>query len=239
MLTLQNKKYSFSISRKVWLSLSIMVFGYLASMIVGFFLGINSESRLQRVSESVFPAAMQSKAALADFNEQVKNYNDAVVLGEESYLAEAQKRATASQNALKSLFTFIDYDETETKHLQQLLKELKDFTNAAGSLYTRMLSNMENDTLPKEALLLNQRTQELQKKLIDLTNTFSNNLKSELVNVGNATRNQRNWNMVVFIFAVSLSLFLVKIIIDRLVTQPLQKAADLATAMAEGDLSRK
>ncbi|MDQ1354059.1 MAG: Response regulator [Acidobacteriota bacterium] len=238
MLTLQNKKYSFSISRKVWLSLSIMVFGYLASMIVGFFLGINSESRLQRVSESVFPAAMQSQVALAEFKEQVQYYHNAVMTGEESSLTEARSRAARSQKAFKNLFTFINYDEAKTKNLQQLLRELTDFTTAADSRCSRLLSNIENED-PNEAELMQSRTQELQEKLTNLTNTFSSNLKSELVNVGNATRNQRYWNIVVFIFAVSLSLFLVKIIIDRLVTQPLQKAADLATAMAEGDLSRK
>jgi signal transduction histidine kinase/CheY-like chemotaxis protein len=184
-------------------------------MIVGFFLGIQSESRLQRVSESVFPAAMQSKVALAEFKEQIKNYEDAVTLGEESNLEEARKRASASQNALDSLFTFIHYDEAETKRLRKLQKELTDFTSTADSLYTRMLSNIENESLPEEASLLNQRTIELREKLKNLTDTFSNNLNSELVNVGNATRNQRYWNIVVFIFAVSLSLFLVKIIISR------------------------
>jgi len=238
-MTFQTNKYSFSISRKVWLSLSILILSYLASLVVGFFLGSESESRLQRVSESVFPAAMKSKVALTEFNEQVRKYNEAVVLGEESSLEEAQKRAFDSQYALESIFAFIDYDEAETKHLRELLKELKDFTAAAGSLYTRMLTDIENATFPKEASLLNQRTIELREKLIKLTDTFSTNLKSQLVNVGDATRNQRYWNMVVFIFAVSLSLILVKIIISRSVTQPLQKAAALATAMAEGDLSRK
>ena len=233
------RKYSFSISKKVWLSLSIMVIGYLASMIFGFILGIDIESRLHRVSESVFPAAMQSKAALTGFKEQAKLYQDAVVLGEEDRLAEAKARALEAQEALERLVKLMAYDEAQKREITDLLKELTDFTASANSLYTGMLSEMDNETLLEKAKGMTRRTGELQEKLIDLTDTLSNNLKRELENVSNATRNQRYLNMIVFFIVVTLSFILVSIIISRAVTHPLQKAAALAGAMAEGDLSRK
>ncbi|HLP61894.1 MAG TPA: HAMP domain-containing protein, partial [Candidatus Deferrimicrobium sp.] len=214
-----------------------MILGYLTSLIFGFILDIDSQSRLKKVSESVFPAAIQSKVALTEFNEQVRKYNEAVVLGEESYLEEAKSRAAAAHEALRNLFTFLDKDDD--KRIRLLLKELTDFTAAAGTLYTRMLVDIENESLAKEALLLSRRTVELREKLRKLTDTFSNHLKSELVNVGNAHRKQQFWNMAIFFIAVLVSLILVKIIISKSVTRPLQKAAALAGAMAEGDLSRK
>ncbi len=239
MTTTSSHKYPFSISRKVWLSLSIMIVGYLASMLLGFFLGIETEKRLQRVSESVFPAALESKAALTEFNAQARKYNDAVVLGEESFLTEAQARAAACRDALKRLLTFIEYDETEKIHLRGLLNEFTVFTAAADSLYSQMLSDMDDESNPGKAQEMRDRTDKLREKLTTLTETFSRNLKSELVSVGNVTRNQRFWNLVVFLIAVSVSLLLVSIIIIRAVTHPLQKAAALAGAMAEGDLSHK
>jgi hypothetical protein len=80
-----------------------MVIGYLASMIFGFILGIEIESRLHRVSESVFPASMESKASLTGFKEQAKLYQDAVVLEEEDRSTEAKASAMEAQDALNRL----------------------------------------------------------------------------------------------------------------------------------------
>jgi signal transduction histidine kinase/DNA-binding response OmpR family regulator len=233
------KKYSFSISRKVWLSLSIMIIGYLASMIFGFIRGSETETRLNHVSESVFPAAMQSKLALTKFNEQVKLYGDAVTLGEENLLEDVKTRADEVQDAFKQLVILVPQKESEALGIRELAKELRDFNAAAGTLYKGMLSEIEDDTLPGKAAQMNQRTRDLREKLTALTGTFSGNLKRELVNAGNTTRNQRYGNMIVFFLVVTISVFLVSIIINRSITGPLQKAEELAGAMAEGDLSRK
>jgi signal transduction histidine kinase len=216
-----------------------MVIGYLASMIFGFIMGIETESRLQRVSESVFPAAMESKAALTGFKEQAKNYQDAVVLGEEDRLTEANTSAREAQGALNRLVKFIEYHEIQKKDVEELLKELTDFTAEANSLYTRMLSEIDNEALSEKAKKMTNRTEDLQKKLNTLTNNLSDNLKRELENVSRDTRNQQILNVIVFLLVVILSFILVSIIISRAVTHPLQKAAALADAMAEGDLSRK
>jgi signal transduction histidine kinase/ActR/RegA family two-component response regulator len=248
-MPLSRHRYTFSISKKVWLSLSIMVVGYLASMIFGFILGIEIESRLHRVSESVFPAAMESKAALTGFKEQAKNYQDAVVLGEEDRLTQANASAREAQDALNRLVKFIEYHKTQKKDVEELLKELTDFTAEANSLYTRMLSEIDNgalsesetddEALSEKAREMKNRTEKLQEKLISLTDNLSNNLRRELENVSRDTRNQQYLNMIVFLLVVTLSFILVSIIISRSVTHPLQKAAALADAMAEGDLSRK
>jgi signal transduction histidine kinase/ActR/RegA family two-component response regulator len=234
-----SNRYPFSISKKVWLSLSIMVIGYLASMIFGFILGIKIEFRLNRVSESVFPAAMESKAALTKFKELAKNYQDAVVLGEEDRLTEANISAREAQGALNRLVKFIEYHKTQKKTVEELLNELINFTAAANSFYARMLSEIDNEALAEKAKEMSRRTGKLQEKLIALTDTLSINLKRELESVNHDTRNQQYLNMMVFLLVVTLSFILVSIIISRAVTRPLQKAAALADAMAEGDLSRK
>jgi len=216
-----------------------MIIGYLASMIFGFFLGIETESRLKHASNSVFPAALLSKAVLTEFNEQVKLYKDAVVFGEEDILVNSRARAAQAQDALKRLMAFFPNDEKEQKHMRELLKELIDFSSAANSVYTRMALDMDNQALFEKASEMTARTNKLREKLIILTNKVSNNLSSELVNVGNVIREQRYWNLVVFFIAVSISSILVSIIIARAVNRPLQKAAALAGAMARGDLSQK
>ena len=47
---------SLSLAKKIWLGLSILVFGYFVSMAIGIFLGLQTESKLQNVSEDHFTA---------------------------------------------------------------------------------------------------------------------------------------------------------------------------------------
>jgi signal transduction histidine kinase/DNA-binding response OmpR family regulator len=216
-----------------------MIIGYLASMIYGFIRGGKTEARLDRVSESVFPAAIESKVALTTFNEQVKLYRDAVTLGEEGLLQDAKIRAAEVQETLNRLVSSITHEESEKIGLRELAKELRTFNRQAVSLYSAMLSQIDNEKLSEKALRMNHRTREMRAKLNTLTDTFSANLKRELVNAGNTTRSQRYWNMIVFILVVTVSFVLVSIIINRSITQPLKKAAGLADAMARGDLSKK
>ncbi|MCP4146448.1 MAG: response regulator [bacterium] len=232
-------KYPFSISRKIWLSLSILIIGYLASMIFGFIRGSETETRLHRVSESVFPAAMLSKVVLTRFNDQVKLYNDAVVFGEEGKLKDAAFRAREAQTGLKRLIRLVGKGEAAKYAVGELLRELTGFSARAEDLYAGMLLEIDNETLTKRASAMTGKTKMLRRKLTALTQTFANLLKSELVNISDAGRNQRYWTMNVFFIVVFLSFLLVSILISRVVTRPLQKAAALATAMAEGDLSRK
>ncbi|MCP5046181.1 MAG: response regulator [bacterium] len=233
------KEYSFSISRKVWFSLSILIIGYLATMIFGFIRGREAEVRLNRVSESLFPAALESKAALTRFNELVKLYNDAVVFGEEDFLEKARASASESRAALDRLAGLLEHDEPQQSSIRDLTHRLNPFIADADSLYTRMLEEIDNEALQEKAAEMNRRTILIRAEFTGLTQYFSGKLKSELVRVGNDNRNQRYGNMIVFIIVLTISFILVSIIINRAITRPLQEAAELAGAMAEGDLSRK
>ena len=208
-------------------------------MIFGFILGINTEARLKHVSESVFPATLLSKAALSEFNEQVKLYKDAVVFGEQEILDNAKIIGMQAQKSLQSLHDLFITEKKEKQRIRLLLNELNQFTMEASSFYPSMISQMDDEALTQKAMAMISRIDSLRAQLTALTATYSNNLKSQLVAVGNATRNQRIWNLVVFLIVVSVSLILVSVIIFRAVTRPLQKAAALAGAMAQGDLSRQ
>jgi hypothetical protein len=50
---------SLRIAQKIWFGLGILILGYLASMMLGFFLGKRTESQLEVVEGSLFPAAIR------------------------------------------------------------------------------------------------------------------------------------------------------------------------------------
>ncbi|MCP4214073.1 MAG: response regulator [bacterium] len=176
---------------------------------------------------------------MTEFNEQVKLYNDAVIFGEEGISADVGVRAEASQGALTRMMALIGEADARKYGVPALVTELAAFTADAGSLYARMLRDIGNEALKKEAADMNRRTEKLRRELTFLTEAFSGFLKSELEDISNAGRSRRYWIMGVLFFVIAVSIFLVSILVRRSITRPLQKAAALASAMAAGDLSRK
>jgi len=62
---------SLSITKKIWLSISILIFGYFLSMVFGFVRGNENQKQLHYASEYLFPSAIQSQLALSAFKEQI------------------------------------------------------------------------------------------------------------------------------------------------------------------------
>jgi len=234
-------KYSIGISGKIWLSLSIMIIGYAAWMIIGFSRGQETLSHLTLVHEQLFPAAIQSKMASTDFNEQIRMYKEAVVFGKTELLEEAKARADGAQNALTQLLEVVRDDERKITEVRGIIKQLRNFTVEAHPLYKKMASETEDisSTVTGKAAQLNHESEAIKQGLIDLTDSFSDSLKKELVLVSKETRYQQYLDIIIFFIAVLVSLSVVKLIISRWVTRPLIKAAVLARTMAEGNLSLK
>jgi PAS domain S-box-containing protein len=224
---------------KIKLSLSIMILGYLIWMIIGHFRSNETLSQLNLVKTNIFPAFEQSTLALAKFNEQLKLYKDAVVFGKKELLEEAKTRGNESLEATIFLQEVNGNDKKKKKEIQLLVEQLKNFIINAHTIYSQMANGQENEATLKEASKMSHVLENIRERLNTLKEMFSNSLKDELSDVGNEMQFQRNLNVFVFFLMASLSSFAVLKVISRLVIRPLKQAAALASAMAEGDLTRK
>jgi len=236
-------KKSFSIAKKIWLSLSILVSGYLISMIVGFVLGQNTESRLRYVSEYLFPASKESRTALSAFNEQIRLYNNAVVTGEKSFTESAAEKSEEVQNALESIISLKGFDVQKKKEVKAVSELLKDFNKSAEDTYTKLSSafedNSDEDTEDKEleekAFYLARITKLIQERLGYFAATFADDLKKELAYVSNITLRQRYLNMLIFLGVVIITLSLIAMIIRRSIIRPLMRIVNIAEDINAGE----
>lgn len=94
---------SITISKKIWLCVSIALLGYFTSMAFGFFIASQTDSRLVTVSSYLFPASRFSQAAVTAFDHQIKFYTDAIVTGDDALLEEAQQKSDQARNALTEI----------------------------------------------------------------------------------------------------------------------------------------
>lgn len=87
-----------SISKKIWFSIGILITGYLVSMLAGFYLGLKTENQLLIVPDALFPSTMHANMALNAFDKQIKGYNDAILMGEETIFTMAHEKSRGRVN---------------------------------------------------------------------------------------------------------------------------------------------
>ena len=97
------KQLNKSISVKIWLSVSVLIIGYVVSMILVQTTGGKIKTRLNRVSDSLFPAAAISQNAVANFEKQTKLYQDAVMMGEAALVANATEESEKVKSYLNEI----------------------------------------------------------------------------------------------------------------------------------------
>ncbi len=227
---------SMGITQKIWFSISILVLGYFASMLVGFYLGQQTENRLHVVSESLFPAAKQSQLALSSFKEELNMYYDAVVNGEESSIGRAGDKA---DEVIAALNVVVHRDDGD---IHEIIKRLQVFNKLAKKVYASMVSHFEeevygdddsDEVLAAKVPYLIKESKKLEKLLLDLANSISSDLKNEIFSISSRTKQQRYINAVVFIVVVTIALSLIYVIVLRLISRPLEKTFMLESVVTQ------
>ena len=94
---------SYGISKKIYISLGILLAGYFFSMLLGFLKGIDTEDRLRTVHSYLSPASLQSQAALVAFNNQVQIYKDIYMTADKSLIENADAEAMVVQTTLQDI----------------------------------------------------------------------------------------------------------------------------------------
>ncbi|MGE0086324.1 MAG: methyl-accepting chemotaxis protein [Desulfococcaceae bacterium] len=236
---------SLSIAKKIWLSLSILIIGYFASMIFGFVQGRQTELRLHGVSDYMFPAAVQSQLALSAFNDQITGYEQSVILGDTDILEAAKQKSALAENALRSISGLSGLESGRLKEVQETLKQHTDFTAAAQNIYADMNRTAAGDELgaaekfKEDAARLARETEDIRKKLETFTSAFSDDLKNEISSASDITKQNRYMNLYVFCIVVSISLVSIGFLITLGITRPVSRIVEVANAMARGDFSKE
>ncbi len=242
----ENIKKSFSISSKIWLSLSIMVLGYFVIVMFAFSNGKQMESRLQSVSQSLFPASNLSQTAQTTFENQVKLYTNAILLGDPEVVVQAGEKSAEALNALQAIKEIKDLPTASNEAATNILKDLKEFTEEAQIAYAAMSSEMEgedaelnNIDLVSKITELAKRKEVLKSKLAKLTVESAESLKNEISQISQSSERQRFFNLYVAFFVIVIGLALVSYIIRKNIVNPIIKSAEHAIRMSKGDFSQK
>ena len=223
-----------SIANKVWISIGILILGYFISMAIGFYLGLEIEKRLQSASENLFPASMMSSAAVTGFEEQIKLYNDAVLMGEESMFGKTQEKADAVAKNLGAIVAMPEIRQKNKDNISKALKEHIAFTSQAQKVYAA-LSTGEDSFDDNAVGALAQQTLKIREALDTNATEISQELKNELAALRDNSKNQRMLNLLLFAVVVIITMVLVSFIVTRSISRPLANTVRMLRDIAEGE----
>ena len=188
-------------------------------------------------SDALFPATMHSNTALNSFEKQIKGYNDAILMGEESIFTMTREKADEVRASLESVIEMPDISEPLKTDMQQTIKELAAFTQTAQSYYGAV-SREEAEMDAEKMGALAAQTQVIQKKLTQYKTELTQALKDNLTHIGESSKDQRMMNIWLFLAVVIVSVVSAWLIITRAVIGPIKNTVTMLQNI-EGDLTKR
>ena len=217
---------------KIWVGITAVIAGYVSSMALSIYLGRNGERVILSITETLLPATSLSQRALEAYQNQLKSYDDAVVLGESAYVKQAQDYAQQAIGALNELRELKNLGPTRLQELSNIDTKLRYFTEMAQDKYTQMANGaggIERDPLKDNRAILEVR-------LTTLERAISEALRASLDEVVNDRRREQAYNLALFIVSILISVGVVQNVISRLILRPLHKTVTMLEALREGRL---
>lgn len=212
------------LSKKIWLSMALLILGYFISTMIGFALGRQMEGRMSKVSEYLFPASNFSKSASAFFKEEISLYNQGVMVGDKEKILVARNKSGEVKNALANILTMHGGDEKTSGQISAAISEHKNYTNEAQIVYLAMCGGDTNQA--ENAAKLFKTGEAIQNNLDSIYKNFEDMLQAELKSNVQLSKRQRFLNLIVFCSVVIFAVILIGWIINRSITGPLKRIAE-------------
>ena len=156
-----------NMAKKIWLSLSILIISYFISMVFGFILGRNTELRLININDHIFPASIQSRIALMAYNEQIRLYNDGIMMGDTDVIQLAGTKADDVLKSLQAIESMEGIDPLIMNEIRSVIKVFEQFTSKAQVVYKSMSEDSGQDL--EKISELADRMEFIREKLKDFT----------------------------------------------------------------------
>ncbi len=203
-------RISFSISRKIYTGIAILVLGYSLSMAFVMLSGYSSQQQMGRITDFYFPAASLSKEAQDAFVQENKDFEDAVLIGDPSKLELAKIKQNRLISSLEKL-SRLDIPQSEYAELIDLSQKIRIYTKDALATYGPMAKAVQ---VPQSAASdLNLRSRELSGKIDALVLRYDSRLKAEVDSYNRSFGVLRRVTLLILIFVVIPAVVLMVIIL--------------------------
>jgi methyl-accepting chemotaxis protein len=231
-----------SIRIKIRLAIGVLGAGYVALLGLVLWTGAQTQAHMKVASLSLFPAALSSQDAEADFQKVIQHYSDAVLMQDKKALGKADESSDAVKAALQSAQEHTAFNPTRQQDVSSIQHTFEDISSRSKSTYGSVLDakgNMSDQAMQSVSALANDNKQ-MAAALHDLGANLSKDFQAELQAVTDSSQRQRTLGLILFLITAGCAIFLA-FMVERQVSAPLQRltARLKDIAQGEGDLTRR
>lgn len=234
-------KRSISIGKKIFLIAIMILAAYFLATVFSFFSNYLLTKNILRVREEYFPLSALSSELNATFSQQVKSYEDALLLGDIDAVNKANEQGTVLKANIDKMISISSKNSAYAQSLDSLKTQYDEFYKLASDTFTRIAQGETSEQIQSQsqnAFALKNQISSLMLRLNDqFTNTLQNNLDQQ------RNRALRNTYMQIFFFLIVLafSLWFVRSFSKRFILNPLYNILDMIKdiAQGEGDLTKR
>ncbi len=225
-----------SIRTTIRLAIGILGVGYIALLLLVQWSGSRTQTHMETASSSLFPAALSSQEAEADFQKLTKHYSDAVLVQDKGALAQSDESARALTEALESVGQHASFNPERQKQVTALVQRLTDLTARSKLAYSAMIDSREGISKQTQDAVaaLAQDNKDMEGALHELRTNLSSDFQAELEAVTAWSRWQRNFGLLLFLVTAACAVVLT-IMVERRVSVPLQRLTHRLKDIAEGE----
>ena len=210
------------VSRKIWLSIGIFVFGFIMSTALVQIQGVSRERDLRTTSESLFPAAQRSQDAEASFLRAGRNFSDAVVMQDSLGLKRAQQEGREAVADLRAVEIIPRLAYSRVQESQKLANALYTFLTDAQEGYRPLVGVATvTDQGQQQGRALGLRMENLKSRLAYFRNQLSTDLHTQLSQLETRSIHQRWGALLVLGTTLIIAAYMVNLTIHRVVIEPL------------------
>jgi len=201
---------------RIWLSIGVLVAGYLCSIGVGQIQALRLEARLDATSAATFPAAIGVQEASAQFERMTRGFADAVLLEDASALQRAEQEGQGVC-ALLATAAATGIAPERAAALRDLGASVTALAAEAKAAYAPMIGGGGNlsDAVQSRTKAVAAKTEETKQAIAKAREQLATDLKNDLAAAASSSAAQRWVNIIVFVLSLAAAAAVVFFAIRR------------------------
>lgn len=220
------KRVRMSVFMKIFLSGIVLVLGYSYSVFQVHSGNFKVKGEFNRISSSLFPAAILIREANSNFRTQVKLYEDAVLGGENTLIDAANEQAQKIQSMLQEIEQLKELDAERIKMVTNTREYHESYWKKASKVYEKLASE-QNDDISEADITTAAKLAEEKDKILNslsvLIAGISNDMEMGFENTLDSLERQETINFITFIAVLIISQIILLLVSKKAVVQPIEK----------------
>jgi methyl-accepting chemotaxis protein len=226
--------YATNIRAKIWYCVGLALLGFAFSTAITYRSSTELVADLEQMARVDFPRSLQGAELAALFGQQIGLFEDAVLVGDEGAIAEAEK---SGEEILKTFGLLLSAGDFLRLELETLQRDFSAYNDQALDAYRLLAAGQTGDNLYARIERTGQQQQLLRQEFDGTAQALRLRVEETILNNSAGARKNSSFQVGMFLVVFLTSALLISWLSDRLLVRPLRRVHAMVQRLGEGDVS--